>query len=58
MNHYTPAKLADLLKTNESEVIETCVELGIPIIHGRIDISLYEQAVEEKNKEKSAEASN
>ena len=41
-NHLTPAELADQLKMKREEVIGKCVEMGVPIFHGRIDRSLFE----------------
>ena len=41
-NHLTPHELADQLNMDQQEVIGRCVELGIPILHGRIDRTLFE----------------
>jgi hypothetical protein len=41
-NHLTPDELADQLHMEEQEVIGRCVQLGIPIFHGRIDRTLFE----------------
>lgn len=41
-NHLTPRELADHLDMDQQEVISGCVEMGIPIFHGRIDRSLFE----------------
>jgi hypothetical protein len=41
-NHLTPAELADQLKMKREEVIGKCVEMGVPIFHGRIDRTLFE----------------
>jgi hypothetical protein len=41
-NHLTPDELADQLHMDEQEVIGRCVQLGIPIFHGRIDRTLFE----------------
>lgn len=51
MNHYTPAELAKYLKEDEESIIEECFRLGVPIVHGRIDRQLYENA---KSKDSSA----
>ena len=40
-NHLTPSELADELHMKRQEVIGKCVELGVPIFHGRIDKSLF-----------------
>lgn len=41
-NHLTPSELADQLHMQRGEVIGKCVELGVPIYHGRIDRTLFE----------------
>ncbi len=40
-NHLTPAELADEVDMKRQEVIARCVQMGIPIFHGRIDKSLF-----------------
>ena len=44
-NHLTPGELADQLRMNQQEVIGRCVEMGIPIFHGRIDRTLFETSL-------------
>jgi hypothetical protein len=44
-NHLTPAELADQLQMEQREVIGKCVEMGIPIFHGRIDRTLFETSL-------------
>ena len=44
-NHLTPDELADQLRMNQQEVIVRCVEMGIPIFHGRIDRTLFETSL-------------
>ncbi|HSS33208.1 MAG TPA: hypothetical protein VLL27_08015 [Solirubrobacterales bacterium] len=44
-NHLTPAELADQLKMERQEVIGKCVEMGVPIFHGRIDRTLFESSL-------------
>jgi hypothetical protein len=44
-NHLTPSELADQLRMDQQEVIGRCVELGIPILHGRIDRALFESSL-------------
>jgi hypothetical protein len=44
-NHLTPAELADQLKMQRQEVIGKCVEMGVPIFHGRIDRTLFEMTL-------------
>jgi hypothetical protein len=40
-NHLTPSELADEAGLERREVIEKCMELGVPIFHGRIDKTLF-----------------
>ncbi len=44
-NHLTPTELADQLQMKRQEVIGRCVQMGIPIFHGRIDRSLFESSL-------------
>lgn len=44
-NHLTPAELADELHMKRQEVIGKCVEMGVPIFHGRIDKSLFQSSL-------------
>ena len=44
-HHLTPAQLADQLKMERQEVIGKCVEMGVPIYHGRIDRTLFETSM-------------
>ena len=44
-NHLTPTELADQLQMDQQEVIGKCVEMGIPIFHGRIDRTLFETSL-------------
>jgi hypothetical protein len=44
-NHLTPTELADQLKMQRQEVIGKCVEMGVPIFHGRIDRNLFEMSL-------------
>jgi hypothetical protein len=44
-NHLTPAELADQLHMEQREVIGKCVEMGVPIFHGRIDRTLFESSL-------------
>jgi len=41
-HHLTPSELADQLQMKRQEVIGMCVEMGVPIFHGRIDRTLFE----------------
>ena len=44
-HHLTPAELADQMQMERQEVIGKCVELGVPIYHGRIDRTLFETSM-------------
>ena len=44
-HHLTPAELADQMQMERQEVIGKCVEMGVPIFHGRIDRSLFETSL-------------
>jgi hypothetical protein len=44
-HHLTPAELADQLQMERQEVIGKCVEMNIPIFHGRIDRTLFESSL-------------
>ncbi len=45
-NHLTPTELAREAGLDRREVIEKCVELGVPIFQGRIDKTLFLSNVE------------
>ena len=47
-NHLTPAELADQLRMNQQEVVGKCVEMGVPILHGRIDRTLFETSLRKR----------
>jgi hypothetical protein len=40
-NHLTPTELADEVNMKRREVISKCMEMGVPIFHGRIDKTLF-----------------
>jgi uncharacterized protein (DUF58 family) len=44
-NHLTPTELADELHMKRQEVISKCMQMGVPIFHGRIDRSLFESSL-------------
>ncbi|HEX7058588.1 MAG TPA: hypothetical protein VF176_01915 [Solirubrobacterales bacterium] len=44
-NHLTPTELADELQMKRQEVIRKCMEMGVPIFHGRIDKTLFESSL-------------
>lgn len=56
-HHLTPAELADQLRMERQEVIGKCVEMGVPIYHGRIDRTLFEVSMRNLTRAKTAQAS-
>lgn len=44
-HHLTPAELADQMQMERQEVIGKCVQMGVPIFHGRIDRTLFESSL-------------
>jgi hypothetical protein len=40
-NHLTPTELADEVQMKRQEVIARCLQMGVPILHGRIDKTLF-----------------
>ena len=44
-HHLTPSELADQLHMKRQEVIGKCVEMGVPIFHGRVDRTLFESSL-------------
>ena len=46
--HLTPTELARESGMERREVIEKCMELGVPIFQGRIDKTLFMANVEEQ----------
>lgn len=55
-HHLTPGELADQLQMKRREVIGKCVEMGVPIFHGRIDRSLFETSLKASRAERSGRA--
>jgi len=45
-NHLTPDELAEEIHMQRQEVIAKCLEMGIPILHGRIDKTLFTTSLE------------
>jgi hypothetical protein len=48
-HHLTPSELADQLQMKRQEVIGKCVEMGVPIFHGRIDRTLFETSLHNRS---------
>ena len=46
-NHLTPTELAREAGMERHEVIEKCMELGVPIFQGRIDKTLFKATLSE-----------
>lgn len=44
-NHLTPSELAEELHMKRQEVIGRCMQMGVPIFHGRIDRFLFETSL-------------
>lgn len=44
-NHLTPTELADVLHMKRQEVVSKCMQMGVPIFHGRIDRFLFESSL-------------
>jgi hypothetical protein len=40
-NHLTPTELADELNMKRRDVIDKCMQMGVPIFNGRIDKTLF-----------------
>jgi len=56
-NHLTPEELAREVNMERPEVISHCVELGVPILGGRIDKTLFVanlKRLEQKGNERAA----
>jgi hypothetical protein len=56
-HHLTPSELADQLQMERQEVIGKCVQLGVPIYHGRIDRTLFESSLRSISSSQSRQAS-
>ncbi|HEX5989559.1 MAG TPA: hypothetical protein VFY75_05040 [Solirubrobacterales bacterium] len=56
-HHLTPAELADQLQMERGEVIGKCVQMGVPIYHGRIDRTLFESSLRSVDSSRSRQAS-
>jgi hypothetical protein len=56
-NHLTPSELADELRMKRQEVIGKCVEMHIPIFHGRIDKTLFETSLRNTAEQQQRRAS-
>lgn len=52
-HHLTPSELADQLQMKRHEVIGKCVEMGVPIFHGRIDRTLFESSLRSTSRQRA-----
>lgn len=55
-NHLTPTELASELNMKRQEVIARCVQMGVPIFHGRIDKTLFTTSLRQFGIAKSDQA--
>lgn len=46
-NHLTPTELASEVNMKRQEVIARCVQMGVPIFHGRIDKTLFTTSMQQ-----------
>ena len=53
-NHLTPDELADEVEMKRQEVIARCVQMGIPIFHGRIDKTLFMTSLQQLSAARTA----
>ena len=56
-HHLTPAELADQMQMERQEVIGKCVQMGVPIFHGRIDRTLFESSLRSIDTSRAGQAS-
>ncbi len=54
-NHLTPTELAREAGMDRRDVIEKCMEMGVPIFHGRIDKTLFMATLNEQRQDASPE---
>jgi hypothetical protein len=47
-NHLTPTELAREAGIGRREVLSKCLEMGIPVFHGRIDKSLFLASIRQR----------
>ena len=55
--HLTPTELADEMEMDRRDVISKCMEMGVPILNGRIDKTLFDSSlrhIEQLRKERAA----
>ena len=52
--HLTPTELADETHMKRQEVIEKCMQMGVPIFNGRIDKTLFAHSLASFDSQESA----
>jgi len=57
MNHYLPEEIAKQEGMTRTEVIKLCHEMDVPIFQGRIDRTLFDEALSEYRAGRSGQAS-
>ncbi len=55
--HLTPTELARETGLDRRDVIEKCVELGVPVFQGRIDKTLFMASLHQQSAERPTPAS-
>ena len=54
--HLTPTELADETQMQRQEVIEKCMQMGVPIFNGRIDKTLFATSLANFDEHAAAES--
>jgi hypothetical protein len=57
-NHLTPTELAREAGMDRREVIDKCMEMGVPIFQGRIDKTLFLASLKQIETQPSQQAAN
>ena len=55
--HLTPTELAREAGLERRDVIEKCMQMGVPIFHGRIDKTLFESSLRSLTKQGNSQPS-
>jgi hypothetical protein len=54
--HLTPTELADETQMKRQEVIEKCMQMGVPIFNGRIDKTLFATSLRTFDEQETVES--
>ena len=54
--HLTPTELADETHMKRQDVIEKCMQMGVPIFNGRIDKTLFATSLRSFDEQESMES--